>query len=135
MVIHDFIYQWDGKSHDGEKPIAWWPGSYHVKIVKLASDKPDVTYLVPTAVILKNAKMNTGVNTSLRNYIHTFAMIISEKYNIDMKQTLWVEVDDTIRATRLEPDPTSLALTSFTIDWRPIRPNEEALLEPYLADM
>ena len=57
MILHDFIYEWDGKSTDGEKPVSWWPGSYHVKIVRLGTDSEDISYLVPMVVILKNARM------------------------------------------------------------------------------
>lgn len=135
MLLHDFIYEWDGKSTDGEKPVSWWPGSYHVKIVKLATDNKDISYLIPFAVILKNARINPTMNTSLKNYIHTFAQKISKEYNIDMEKTLWVELDDTIRVTRLHPDPKLASATLYSIPWRPIRPNEQALIEPYLADM
>ena len=135
MILHDFIYEWDGKSADGEKPVSWWPGSYHVKIVDLASGNEDVSYLVPVAVILKNAKINPSMNTSLRNYIHNFAQKISKKYNLDMEKTLWVEVDDTIKVTRLNPDPKVVPSTLYSITWRPIRPNELEMLKSYLEDM
>jgi hypothetical protein len=136
MVLHDFIYEWDGKSHDGEKPISWWPGSYHVKIVELASDKGNVSYLIPVAVILKNARINPTMNTSLKNYIHTFAHKISKQYDLDLGKTLWVELDKTIEVTRLStPESDKLPATLFTISWRPVRPNELAMIQPYLDDM
>lgn len=135
MILHDFIYQWDGKSTDGEKPVSWWPGSYHVKIVDLAADNKNVSYLVPYAVILKNAKINPAMNTSLRNYIHTFAQKISKKYELYMEKTLWVEIDDTIKVTRLHPDPKLVEATLFSIEWRDIMPNELTMIEPYLSDM
>ena len=135
MILHDFIYEWDGKSTDGKKPISWWPGSYHVKIVKLATDDKNISYLVPIAVILKNARINPTMNISLKNYIHNFARKISKEYDLDMEKTLWIELDDTIRVTRLHPGPTELSATLYSIPWRPIRPNELAMIEPYLTDM
>ncbi len=135
MVLHDFIYEWDGKSADGEKPVSWWPGSYHVKIVRLGTDSEGISYLVPYAVILKNARINAAMNTSLKNYIFNFAEKISKTYTLDMEKTLWVEVDDTIQVTRIHPDPKLTQATLFAIPWRPIRPNELELIEPYLSDM
>ncbi len=135
MVEHDFIYEWDGKSKDGKKPVSWWPGSYHVKILQFSSDSDNVSFLVPTFVILKNAKSNPTMNTSLRNYIHTFAQKISKQYDLNMEKTLWVEIDDAIRAIRLQPDPNIVEVTLFTVPWRDIRPNELDMIEPYLADM
>lgn len=136
MILHDFIYEWDGRSKDGEPPVSWWPGSYHVKIVKLSTDDENVSFLVPYAVLLKNAKINPTMNTSLRNYIHTFARKISKKYHLDIKKTLWVEMDEQgILAARINPDPRVVAPRLFDVAWREIRPNELKLIEPYLSDM
>ena len=136
MILHDFVYEWDGKSHDGKKPIAWWPGAYHVRIIRLDAPETGMSYLVPTAVILKNAHaQNEMKNTSLRNYIHTFAEKISQTYSLDMAQTLWVELDDTIRVTRLSSESRVVSPAMFDIDWREIRPNELKMIEPYINDL
>jgi hypothetical protein len=135
MVVHDFIYEWDGKSIDGEKPVSWWPGAYHVKIIDLSLKSNDIRYLIPTAVLLKNARTNPEMNTSLKNYIHNFAIKISRDYNLDMEKTLWIELDNTIRVTRLNPDPKVVAATMFDVCWRPIRPNELEMIAPYITDM
>lgn len=136
MILHDFIYEWDGKSKDGEKPVSWWPGSYHVRIVQLAKGNGNISFLVPTAVLLKNAKINPAMNTSLRNYIYPFAQKISKKYDLDMDKTLWVELDEeTIRVTRLHPDPNFPDTILFSVPWRDVRPNEFEMIEPYLKDM
>lgn len=135
MILHDFVYEWDGKSKDGKKPVAWWPGAYHVRIIKLAEKSSGMTYLIPTAVILKNAKLENEMNTSLRNYIHTFAEKICAKYDLRMSKTLWIELDDTIRVTRLNRDPKVSSLTMFDIKWRDIRPNELEMIEPFISDM
>lgn len=135
MILHDFTYEWDGKSKDGKKPVSWWPGSYHVRIVQLADESSDISYLVPTAVLLKNNKVESGMNTSLRNYIHTFAEKICKQYNLDLEKTLWIELDETIRVTRMNPDPNVVAATLFDISWRSIRPNELEMIQPYISDM
>jgi hypothetical protein len=135
MILHDFIYEWDGKSHGDEKPVSWWPGSYHVKIIQFASDDKNISFLVPYAVIMKNAKTNPALNTSLKNYIHNFAQKISNKYNLNMEKTLWIEIDDSIQVVRIHPNPKVIAATMFDISWRPIMPNELEMIEPYLEDM
>lgn len=135
MILHDFIYEWDGKTNTEEKPVAWSPGSYHVKIVKLSTDKDNVSFLISYAVLLKNARINTTMNTSLKNYIHNFAQKISSTYNLDMKKTLWVEIDDTIQAIWINSNPKLEKASLYDISWRPIRPNELSMIEPYLSDM
>jgi len=135
MLLHDFIYEWDGKSNTGEKPVSWWPGSYRVKIVRLATDQNNISYLFHTAVILKNARINPAMNTSLKNYIHNFAQKISRQYALKIDKTLWIELDDSIRVAQLRPDQKLAPEILYSISWRPIRPNERALINSYIEDM
>jgi hypothetical protein len=135
MVLHDFIYEWDGKTTDGEKPISWWPGSYHVKIINLATDTDNISYMFPITVLLKNARTQKTMNTSLKNYIHNFAQKISGLYHLDIKKTLWVELDDKIRVAILDADQKVVPQILYAISWRDIRPNELKMIEPYLSDM
>jgi len=135
MLLHDFIYEWDGKSVEGEKPVSWWPGSYHVKIIKLGTDSDDVSFLVPIAVILKNIKTKGGKDTSLRNYIHNFAQKVSKDYNLKIDKTLWIELDDEIKVARLLPGQKLHSDTLYTISWRAILPNELSIIKPYISDM
>jgi len=141
MLLHDFIYEWDGKSNKGEKPVSWWPGAYRVKIVKLATDKTNISYLVHTAVILKNAKANPTMNTSLKNYIHNFAQKISKEYDLNINKTLWIELGDEIQVASLDPEQKLVSKQKllpeilYAISWRPIRPNELAMIKSYIKDM
>jgi len=135
MLLYDFIYEWDGKSNKGEKPISWWPGSYRVKIVKLATDKNNISYLFHTAVILKNARINPTMNTSLKNYIHNFARKISKEYNLKIDKTLWIELDDKIQVAQLKPKQKLVFEILYSISWRPIRPNELEMIKSYITDM
>lgn len=135
MILHDFIYEWDGKSTGGEKPVSWWPGAYHVKIVQLGTDKNNISYLVPMAVILKNARTHPTMDTSLKNYIHNFAEKLSKEYDLDINKTLWVEIDDQIKVACLTPLKESAPEMIYSISWRPIRPNELVMIKPYIFDM
>jgi len=135
MILHDFIYKWDGKRTSKEKPIAWWPGSYRVRIVKLEMEDTGLSYLIPFAVILKNTSTPATMDISLRNYIHNFAQKLSKEYNLNIAKTLWIELEDTIRVAMLKPDRKLAHETLYSISWRPIRPNELKMIEPYIMDM
>jgi hypothetical protein len=134
MIRHDFIYEWDGKSKSGKTPISWWPGAYRVRIVQLAEESDDVAYLFPVAVLLKSVKTDAVMNTSLKNYIHNFAERISEKYDLDINKTMWIELQDKARIAHLNPDRRLSEKTLFSFSWRDARPNELEMLAPYLED-
>lgn len=134
MILHDFIYEWDGKSKDGEKPIAWWPGRYHVRIVKTGDDSAGVKYLFPIAVIFKSTETRAVMNVSLKNYLHNFAEKIGPAYDLDIEKVMWVELEDPVMVGHLNPDRIMAGETLYTISWRSIRPNELAMIDPYIQD-
>ncbi|THB77113.1 MAG: hypothetical protein D3926_16190 [Desulfobacteraceae bacterium] len=130
MILHDFIYSWDGKTHADEKPVAWWPGSYRVRIVKLDSGHEGVKFIKPMAVILKN----NSSGTSLRNYIENFAKKMSRQYDLELEKTLWVELDDGLKVARINEKRHLQNGPLYLVDWREARPNEQEMLKPFLKD-
>jgi len=135
MILHDITYEWDGKSKAGEKPITWWPGSYRVRIVKLGDDTKTIHYLFPVAVILKSKKNTKTLHSSLKNYIDNFAKKLAKTYHLDIDKTLWVELDDEIRVAKLNPDRKLYDEILYSISWRPARPNELTMIDPYIKDL
>lgn len=134
MILHDIIYEWDGKSRAGEKPICWWPGSYRVRIVKLGDDTKAINYLFPIAVIFKSTETTQFMNTSLQNYIDNFAKKIAKAYDLNIAKTLWVELGDKIRVAQLHPERKLSEEILYTISWRDVRPNERVMIAPYIKD-
>jgi len=135
MILHDIIYEWDGKASSGEKPISWWPGSYHVRIVKLDSDKNGISFLKPVAVLFKNARTNVTMNISLKNYIDNFAKKISKSYNLKIDKTLWIELGEETTVANLHFERRLDDQDLYTTSWRIIRPNELSMIEPFIQDM
>ncbi|MBF0469454.1 MAG: hypothetical protein HQK61_11320 [Desulfamplus sp.] len=135
MILYDGIYEWDGKSTDGKQPICWWPGSYWMRIIDLSSDNPKIIYLKSYAVILKNM----GRGTSLKNFIHNFARIISEQFNIEIEKTLWAEIIDDKQQKNENILIANIRCMScvgdkklFSSVWREAIPNELKLLKPWI---
>ncbi|MCG8633024.1 MAG: hypothetical protein MI863_04305 [Desulfobacterales bacterium] len=135
MILHDFTYEWDGKSNAGNPPISWWPGAYRVRIIRLGGKDEDIHYLFPVAVLLKSVKTGAVMNTSLKNYIHNFAEHLSKAYDLDIAKTLWVELRDKVRIAHLNPDRKLTEKTLFSFSWREARPNELDMIAPYIQDL
>lgn len=135
MIVHDGVYEWDGKSRDGKEPICWWPGSYRIRVVDLEKDAPGMLYIRSTAVLCRN---RGGSGTSIRGCIQNFAKHLSREFGLDMAKVLWVEI------SRMDPDDIQVANLKrlsalggnslWEANWRPARPNELAILAPYLND-
>ncbi|MBF0243013.1 MAG: hypothetical protein HQK64_11140 [Desulfamplus sp.] len=146
MILYDGIYEWDGTSMEGKQPICWWPGSYRMRIVDLSSDNPKVIYLKSYAVILKNR----GKGTSLKNYIHNFAQVISEEFDLDIEKTLWAEIianNSTNNTVTQHGSNCNIIIANirstshlsdkrlFSSVWRDARENELKFLQPWIADL
>ena len=135
MILHDFTYEWDGKTHTDKKPIAWWPGAYRVRIVRLGEDSGNLSYLTPIAAICKPIREPGTMNTSLRNCIENFAKAISKEYDLEIGKTLWIELDDKVTAAQFHADRKLTDETFYTVSWRPVRPAEMTMLEKYIKDL
>lgn len=132
MIIHDDIYQWDGKTSESDKPICWWPGIYHLRIVDFSAQDRGVKHLKPYAVLC----MNAGRGTSIRNCIENFAQRVAADFNIEIDKTIWAEVVPS------EPPELKIAVLKFqrhvgrtpiySAEWREARPNEKQVLDPFL---
>lgn len=134
MILHDTIYEWDGKSSDGEKPVAWWPGAYRIRIVDLTTGRPGMIHLKSWAVICRNRDKGT----SIRNCIENFARKVSQKYELNIDRVLWVEIEqkdpkDVQIATLKKVSPMG-GNDLYSSSWRPAKPNELQLLDPFLVD-
>lgn len=134
MILHDTIYEWDGKNRDGERPVAWSPGAYRIRIVDLTGDRPDLLHLKSRAVIC----CNQGKGTSIRNCIQNFAKNVSKRFDLDVSRVLWVEIDKNNPQAIQVANLTRVALIGgndlFSATWRSARPNELAFLSPFLID-
>jgi hypothetical protein len=134
VILHDFTYEWDGKSATGKKPISWWPGCYRVRIIRLGQENDSLKYLFPFAVVFKPVKTEAVMNTSLENYIHYFAEEISRQYGLEPAKALWIKLGDPIRVAQLKPERKLSDETLYAVSWRSVRPNEMAAIEPDLTD-
>jgi hypothetical protein len=86
MKVYADIYSWDGKKRDHQEPIAWFPGSYHLKIFDVR-DTPGVEPLKPYICIYAE----TGEGMSISAKPEKFVKKICSDFNLELEKVLWVE--------------------------------------------
>jgi len=132
MIIYDGVYEWDGKQRNGQTPVCWWPGEYRIRIIQLNAENPEIHFLKGHAVLCRNM----GKGTSIRNYAQNFARLISEKFNLHMEKTLWIELLEyppgDIQVAILDRMGSLSSIPLYKASWRPILPNEKNLIAPYM---
>lgn len=87
MKIYAGIYSWDGKKTDHREPIAWFPGSYHLKIFDVRNESSPVQHLKPYICIYAE----TGEGMSISANPEKFARRICIDFNLDIDKVMWVE--------------------------------------------
>lgn len=86
MAIFNGRYQWDGTKSGDLEPVAWYPGSYDVKIVTLGRD--DKVIALKTVLCLYSG---TGEGQSISAHPEKFAKRICADFSLDLERVLWVE--------------------------------------------
>lgn len=87
MKVFAGRYSWDGKKHSREEPIAWFPGSYNLKIFNIGERQKGVQHLKPYICIYSA----TGEGVSISANPERFARHICHDFSLDMDKVLWVE--------------------------------------------
>lgn len=87
MKIYADIYSWDGKKTDHQEPVAWFPGSYHLKIFDVRDNVSGVEPLKPYICIYAE----TGQGMSISAKPDKFVKKICSDFDLEMEKVLWVE--------------------------------------------
>ena len=87
MAIFNGRYQWDGTKKDNLDPVAWYPGSYDVKILDRSGTEGKVRYFKPYICLYAR----TGEGQSISANPEKFAKRICNDFSLDIDRVLWVE--------------------------------------------
>lgn len=87
MKVFAGRYSWDGKKHSREEPVAWFPGTYNLKIFNLSGKKNGITHLKPYICIYSP----TGEGVSISANPERFAKHICHDFSLEMEKVLWAE--------------------------------------------
>ena len=87
MTLFNGRYRWDGTKKDNLDPIAWFPGSYDVKILDCSKETGKVRLLKPYLCLYAR----TGEGQSISAQPEKFALRICRDFSLEIGRVLWVE--------------------------------------------
>lgn len=88
MKIFSGRYSWDGKKHENIEPIAWFPGTYNLKIFDLTSGGTGGVVRLKTYLCIYS---KTGEGMSISENPEKFAQHICSEFSLPFAKVLWVE--------------------------------------------
>lgn len=86
MAIFNGRYEWDGTKSGKLEPVAWYPGSYDVKIVTLEGGDKVISFKSVLCLF-----SGTGEGQSISAQPEKFAKRICADFSLDLERVLWVE--------------------------------------------
>jgi len=86
MAIFNGRYEWDGTKSGDLEPVAWYPGSYDVKIVNLGGAGKVVS--LKSVLCLFSP---TGQGHSISANPERFARRICAEFSLEIERVLWIE--------------------------------------------
>ena len=87
VAIFNGRYSWDGKKKDSGPPIAWFPGTYNLKIIDCSDPGRGVEQLKPYICLFSE----TGEGQSIYANPEKFAKQICHDFSLNIERVLWVE--------------------------------------------
>jgi hypothetical protein len=87
MTIYNGRYCWDGTSKDNRQPIAWFAGSYDLKIFACSVLSPKVENLKSHLCLFSG----TGEGQSISASPEKFAKQICADFALELARVIWVE--------------------------------------------
>jgi len=90
VIIYHGTYSWDGRKTTSSFPVAWFPGSYDLKIINLEDEAGDVLLMKPYVCLYKT----TGEGYTVAIRPDKFAEVISSEFGIDIEKTIWADLSN-----------------------------------------
>ncbi len=133
MIVFDGIYH----LHGAVDPQARLSGNYayawRIRIINFSTLQPDVKYIKPFSVVASPS--GTGIFKS--NCADAIGKNICRDFNLDINKTLWIENlsdrPDQKYVAVFKPKSFFQAEQYYHINWRPIRPNEQDAITPFIS--
>ena len=131
MIVYDGTYRLQPDAERGTKPRTQWVCAWRIRIIELVAARPAVRHLKPTIVVANQ----TGLATSLTSCAESIGKNISRDFNLDIRKVLWIEHIPSRpgqwHAAVFNPKAMFDSDVHYHISWRPVRPNEEHLINHF----
>ena len=131
MIVYDGTYRLRPDAGRGSKPKTEWICAWRVRVIELSAGRSTVRHLKPTIVVASPS----GSPTSLTSCAEAVGKKISQDFKLDIKKVLWIEHIPSRpgqwHAAVFSPKAMFDSDVKYHISWRPVRPNEEHLINHF----
>lgn len=134
MILFDGTYRLErreDKSSNGDRKRAC---SWRLRLFDFSISHPDVKHLRPYAVVATQ----TGEGIFKTTCAESLGKRICRDFNLEIDGILWIEHypdEPALYVAMFKPKSYFDNEIFYSIDWRPIRPNELQLIQPFIPEI
>jgi hypothetical protein len=134
LILFDGTYRLErreDKSSNGDRKRAC---SWRLRLFDFSISHPDVKHLRPYAVVATQ----TGEGIFKTTCAESLGKRICRDFNLEIDGILWIEHypdEPALYVAMFKPTSYFDNEIFYSIDWRPIRPNELQLIQPFIPEI
>lgn len=134
MLLFDGTYRLQRQEDAPSKLGRKWACAWRLRIVDFSKQYPDVQHLRPYAVVATQ----TGEGIFKTTCAESLGKRICRDFNLKIDEVLWIEHypdEPALYVAIFTPKSFYGAEIFFTVDWRPIMPNELDAIRPLMPEI
>jgi len=134
MIFFDGTYRLQRDIDTPPTSIGRWAYAWRVRIIDLTISRSQVAHLRPFIVFITQA----GEGIFKASCAESIGKKVCRDFDLDLNETLWLELlpgsSEHIHVARFIPKGHYGPEAFYTIEWRPIRPNELETLKDFIPE-
>ena len=135
MIVYDGIYRLPAGLDQGFQPRSEWEYAWQVRIINFGLSQSNVEHLRSRIVVANQ----TGSKNCLASCAESIGKKISRDFDLDVSRVLWVEHFPNNPkqwfVAVFKPKSGFGSGITYHIQWRPIRPVEISLINPFISEI
>lgn len=134
MIIFDGTYRLQRQEDKSPDTDRNWACSWRLRLFDLSLSHPDVKHLKPYAIVATL----TGGGIFKTTCAESLSKRICRDFNLEIEEILWVEhypEEPALYVAMFKPKSYVGNEIFYAIDWRPIRPNELQVIQPFIPEI
>ena len=134
MILFDGVYRLQREDDVSRRPISQWAYSWRLRIIDFSLCQPEVKYLRPHVVVASQ----TGEGIFKTTCAESLGKRICRDFDLKINDILWVEhfLDESnLYIATFKPKFYMGPEVFYTVDWRPILPNELESIRPFIPEV
>ena len=134
MILFDGVYRLQREEDAPRKPISQWAYSWRLRIIDFSLCQSEVKYLRPHVVVASQ----TGEGIFKTTCAESLGKRICRDFDLKINDILWVEhfLDESnLYVATFKPKYYMGPEAFYTVDWRPILPNELESIRPFIPEV